>query len=312
MASAAYLQRLPAGKSELGSSFFRRTASNLVLNRVPFLEAGIGGNVTGNCVIELHGHAGTGKTFTLCEIAVEAIINNSGSADCSVNPRTVLWFDADFKFNPSCIIKCAKKIIAESKCTLNEEELLSRIIVFKPAGLLQLVATLQGIRLNAYHGSFPEIGSPVTVIVDGISPMYSSSRAAGETAPSMFDQVFEFPAFHCSRTGLLHLIHLQLVVELGAITGRGRGDMPKFQCSVFVSSVPVSPFSSSHSGDRVDQVLSQFLGIIIHALILLLSSLGATGAPSSRTNSLSVRLSQCNVHNLPTSRARARNHLILA
>ena len=179
---------VPAGRSELGSSFFRRTTSNLSFQRVPFLEIGIGGTVPCNCVIELHGHPGTGKSFSLSEMAVEALVN-SGSTDSSVSQRTVLWFDADLKFNPNCILKCAERAVAASGCTVKCEELLGRIIVFKPSDLLQLVATLQSMRLGANLESFSSIGIPVMVILDGVSPLFACSRAAGDAAPNMFDQV---------------------------------------------------------------------------------------------------------------------------
>jgi hypothetical protein len=188
MAASANLQSVPAViRSEQGGSFFRRTTSCLSFNRVPFLEAGMGGSVPCNCVIELHGHPGTGKSFTLSEMAVEALV--SGGSTASADQRTVLWFDADLKFNPDCIMKCAKRASSASGCTLTFDELLSRVLVFKPSDVLQLVATLQGMRLGADLGTFPDIGIPIMVIVDGVSPLFVSSRAAGDATHSMFDQV---------------------------------------------------------------------------------------------------------------------------
>ncbi len=179
---------VPAGRSEQGSSFFRRTTSNLSFQRVPFLEIGMGGTLPCNCVIELHGHPGTGKSFSLSEMAVEALVN-SGTTDSSALQRTVLWFDADLKFNPNCISKCAERAVEASGCTVDVEELLGRIIVFKPSDLLQLVATLQSMRLGADLENFSSIGIPVMVIIDGVSQLFASSRAAGDAAPNMFDQV---------------------------------------------------------------------------------------------------------------------------
>jgi hypothetical protein len=49
---------------------------------------------------------------------------------------------------------------------------------------------------------------------------------------------------------------LQLIVELSVISGRGRGDMPKFQCCVVVSSVHESNFALSHVGAGSDYVRS--------------------------------------------------------
>ncbi len=188
MAAASSLHGVPSGRSEEGSSFFRRVTSNMSFQRVPFLEIGIGGTIPCNCVIEIHGHPGTGKTFSLSEMAVEALIN-SGPSDSSVSQRTVLWFDADLKFNPDCIIKSARRALNASGSALNFEELLGRIIVFKPSDLLQLVATLQGMRLGAKVESFESIGIPIMVVVDSLSPLFASSRAAGDAAPNMFDQV---------------------------------------------------------------------------------------------------------------------------
>ena len=188
MAASANLQSVPAViRSEQGGSFFRRTTSCLSFNRVPFLEAGMGGSVPCSCVIEIHGHPGTGKSFTLSEMAVEALVSCGSTA--SADQRTVLWFDADLKFNPDCVMKCAKRASSASGCTLAFDELLSRILVFKPSDVLQLVATLQGMRLGADLGTFPDIGIPIMVIVDGVSPLFVSSRAAGDATHSMFDQV---------------------------------------------------------------------------------------------------------------------------
>ena len=188
MAAVPNVHGVPSGRSEYGSSFFRRTTSNMSFHRVPFLEIGIGGTVPCNCVIELHGHPGTGKSLSLCEMAVEALVS-SGPSDSSVARRTVLWFDADLKFNPNCITKCAERAVAVPGCAVNFEELLSRILVFKPSDLLQLVATLQSIRLGAVSESFAAIGNPIMVIIDGVSPFFASSRAAGDAVPNMFDQV---------------------------------------------------------------------------------------------------------------------------
>jgi hypothetical protein len=178
-------------RSEHGSTFFRRATSNISFHRVPFLEIGIGGSVPCNCVIELQGHPGTGKTFSLCEMAIEALVS-SGSPDSSVAKRTVLWFDADLKFNPSCLIKCAERTVAAPGCTVAFEALLGRILVFKPSDLLQLVATLQGLRLGVDLESTAKIGNPIMVIVDGVSPLFASSRAAGDAVPNMFDQARSF------------------------------------------------------------------------------------------------------------------------
>lgn len=187
MAAAANVHAAPSGRSEHGSTFFRRTTSNISFHRVPFLELGIGGAVPYNCVIELHGHPGTGKTFSLCEMAIEALVN-SGSEDSSATKRTVLWFDADLKFNHNCLMKCAERTVAAPGCPVKFEELLSRILLFKPSDLLQLVATLQSMRLGAYPESALKIGNPIMVIVDGVSPLFASSRAAGDAIPNMFDQ----------------------------------------------------------------------------------------------------------------------------
>ena len=187
MATSAKLNVVP-GRSEQGSSFFRRTTSNMSFRRVPFLEIGTGASIPCNCVIELHGHPGTGKTFSFSEMAVEALIS-SGSAGSKGSQRTVLWFDADLKFNPNCIIKCAERAAGDFSGDADFEDILSRIIVFKPADVLQLVATLQSMRLGAGYDDFADIGIPIMVIVDGVSPLFCSSRAAGDTAPNMFDQV---------------------------------------------------------------------------------------------------------------------------
>jgi hypothetical protein len=263
MAAGQLLHGVPSGRHEQGSSFFRRTTSNLSFHRVPFLEIGIGGTIPCNCVIELQGHPGTGKSFSLSEIAVEALVS-SGCTDSSVAPRTVLWFDTELKFNPNCIMKCAEKAAAAPGCTVSLEELLGRIIVFKPSDLLQMVATLQGMRLGAACDSFSKIGVPIVVIVDGISPLFSTSRSAGD-APNLFDQASTLlttvqpngyqssPSYFCT----------QLILELGAISGRGRGDMPKFQCCVFVSSVPAAHFPSFHANSEQVCIPGYFIYLYI-------------------------------------------------
>ena len=256
MATAAKSHVVPVGRSELGSSFFRRTNSNLNFHRVPFLEIGTGGSIPCNCVIELHGHSGTGKSFSLSEMAVEALVN-SGSGGSKGAPRTVLWFDADLKFNPNCIIKCVERAAVDFNGDANFEDILKRIIVFKPADVLQLVATLQSMRLGADFDDFAEIGIPIMVIVDGVSPLFVSSRASGDFAPNMFDQVCAANSNVSKHVQPVCLIFiLQLIVELSAISGRGRGDMPKFQCCVVVSSVPVSNFALSLVGAGSEQVRS--------------------------------------------------------
>jgi hypothetical protein len=281
MAASANLQSVPAVRSEQGGSFFRRTTSCLSFNRVPFLEMGMGGSVPCSCVIELHGQPGTGKSFTLSEMAVEALVNCGSTA--SADQRTVLWFDTDLKFNPDCIMKCAKHATSAFGSTLTFEELLSRILVFKPSDVLQLVATLQGMRLGADLGSFADFGIPIMVIVDGVLPLFLSSRAAGDSTHSMFDQVPHFLiAADCFKRLPLYCV-AQLIVELGAISGRGRGDMPKFQCCVLVSSVPMTGFSSSHPGNSNDQVFQHISRSFPPHCFW--SSSAATGVLLFRTNS---------------------------
>jgi hypothetical protein len=163
MATAAKSHVVPVGRPELGSSFFRRTNSYLNFRRVPFSEIGSGGSIPCNCVIELHCHSGTGKSFSLREMAVDALVN-SGSGGSKGAPRVTRapYFGSTMTSNstPICIIKCAERAALYFNGDANFEDILKRIIVFKPADELQLVATLQSMRLAPILTILLKLASP--------------------------------------------------------------------------------------------------------------------------------------------------------
>ena len=65
------------------------------------------------------------------------------------------------------------------------------------------------------------------------------SREPPRGASFVFSDAFFLKAGDCFKRLPLYSV-AQLIAEFEAISGRGRGDMPKFQCCVLVSSVPVT------------------------------------------------------------------------
>ena len=94
------------------------------------------------------------------------------------------------------------------------------------------------------------------------------SREPPRGASFVFSDAFFLKAGDCFKRLPLYSV-AQLIAEFEAISGRGRGDMPKFQCCVLVSSVPVtnfflfSPWQQHRSGFPSRSPVIHFAGSLI-------------------------------------------------